>query len=232
VNEREHILESIRVVARQLGYLVDEVMFLGGAIVGLLLTDPAAPEVRATLDVDVVIKSSRSRYDELDEELRGLGFKHCLDEGAPTCRWVVGDYRVDIVRVGAGANSYQDRWTPAAIDRSKRIEIERGREIHVVTAPYFIAIKLEAFQDRGNGDYIGSKDIEDIVQVLDGRMELHEEIVKAEPELREFLATEFHRLLGEEAFVEAISAHLLPDAASQAREVIILEKIRRVAELQ
>ena len=42
-----------RAVAR-LGYLADRMVFLGGCATALLLTDPAAPEVRATQDVDVI----------------------------------------------------------------------------------------------------------------------------------------------------------------------------------
>lgn len=38
----------------RLGPLVEDFVFLGGCAVGLLLTDRAAPPVRATVDVDVI----------------------------------------------------------------------------------------------------------------------------------------------------------------------------------
>jgi hypothetical protein len=37
-------------VATRLGSLLDKVVFLGGATTSLLITDPAAPEIRGTLD--------------------------------------------------------------------------------------------------------------------------------------------------------------------------------------
>jgi len=44
-----------------------------------------------------------------------------------------------------------------------------GRIISLIAAPVFIATKLEAFHDRGGGDFLASHDLEDIVTVVDGR---------------------------------------------------------------
>ncbi|MCP4447623.1 MAG: hypothetical protein GY811_20130 [Myxococcales bacterium] len=41
-------------VARALGDFRSEVVFVGGATLGLLVSDPAAPMVRPTDDIDVV----------------------------------------------------------------------------------------------------------------------------------------------------------------------------------
>jgi hypothetical protein len=46
--------ELLELAAGILGPLVDEIVFLGGATVHLWLTEPAAPPVRATDDVDVI----------------------------------------------------------------------------------------------------------------------------------------------------------------------------------
>lgn len=48
--------------------------------------------------------------------------------------------------------------------------------VRMITAPYFIACKLAAFAGRGNGDYLMSHDMEDIVAVMDGRPELVSEV--------------------------------------------------------
>jgi len=39
------------------------------------------------------------------------------------------------------------------------------RDIRLITAPYFLATKFEAFHGRGHGDVRGSHDLEDIVAV-------------------------------------------------------------------
>ena len=84
-------IEWVRIVAERLGDLRDEVVFLGGATVGLLLTDPATATVRGTKDVDVTVEvGSWGEYAPLQERLREKGFTEDTSEGAPLCRWVVG----------------------------------------------------------------------------------------------------------------------------------------------
>jgi hypothetical protein len=49
------------------------------------------------------------------------------------------------------------------------VELPSGAGVRSVSAPYFLATKLEAFDGRGSGDYLTSHDIEDLVAVIDGR---------------------------------------------------------------
>ena len=52
---RDPNVAMVERVAIHLGDLRTRVVFLGGAATGLLLTDPAAPAIRVTKDVDVII---------------------------------------------------------------------------------------------------------------------------------------------------------------------------------
>lgn len=76
-------------VARAIGDLSSDVVFLGGATVGLLITDSAAPRVRPTKDVDVVVEvASYAEYQvKIGSALRDAGFVECADRGAPICAW-------------------------------------------------------------------------------------------------------------------------------------------------
>src|SRR6266404_4514567 len=47
-------LELLKQVAKRLGSLLPEVVFVGGCTTELFITDEAAPEVRPTFDVDVI----------------------------------------------------------------------------------------------------------------------------------------------------------------------------------
>lgn len=47
---RQHLI----VAAGLLGPLLDELVFVGGAVTGLLVTDSAAGEPRVTVDVDAI----------------------------------------------------------------------------------------------------------------------------------------------------------------------------------
>jgi hypothetical protein len=50
-------LERVELVATALGPLRDELVFVGGCAVGLLMSDPGATPIRATIDVDLVAPS-------------------------------------------------------------------------------------------------------------------------------------------------------------------------------
>ncbi len=68
-------IDMVKTVAIKIKPLIDKVAFLGGATTGLLITDPAAVEIRPTLDVDIIIEIiSRGEYYKLEETLRSLGF--------------------------------------------------------------------------------------------------------------------------------------------------------------
>jgi hypothetical protein len=99
----------------------------------------------------------------------------------------------------------------------------------VVTAPYFVATKLEAFKGRGRGDYSGSHDLEDLVAVIDGRDDIVDEILGAE-EVRSYIAEEFRTLMGATAFVNSLEGHLLPDPGSQRRLPILRDRLTRICQ--
>lgn len=87
--EKNPNLEIMILAVEQLGELVDEMVFLGGCATGLLITDPAAPPIRVTRDVDAIVQViSRADYYQLSEKLRARGFKEDASEGAPICRWL------------------------------------------------------------------------------------------------------------------------------------------------
>jgi hypothetical protein len=98
-------------------------------------------------------------------------------------------------------------------------------EIRVITAPYFLATKLEAFHGRGKNDF-SSHDLEDIVTVIDGRSELADEVRLAPADLRKYLSDEFGALLSNRDFLEALPGHLLFDAASQQRAGLVLGRMK------
>ena len=49
-------LEIVEIAASRLGAIREETVFVGGCATGLLLTDAAAPPIRATRDVDVIVE--------------------------------------------------------------------------------------------------------------------------------------------------------------------------------
>jgi hypothetical protein len=54
-------LERVEVVAAALGPLREQLVFVGGCAAGLLISDPAATPIHATLDVDLVVQVAALR---------------------------------------------------------------------------------------------------------------------------------------------------------------------------
>ena len=66
-------LEMLALAARGLAPLKEEIVFVGGATIELYLAGQPALMVRATDDVDCVVKvAARTAYHELEERLRAF----------------------------------------------------------------------------------------------------------------------------------------------------------------
>jgi hypothetical protein len=220
-------------VARSLGPMRDRVTFVGGSVIGLLITDEGAPDVRPTMDVDVIVEvASTGEYYRFARELRTLGFTEDRSEEAPICRWMVGGTRVDVLPTDEQVLGFSNRWYRPAASSAVRFEVEEGLAIRLITAPYLVATKLESFLGRGLGDFATSHDMEDIVALIDGRREVVEEIRKAPDDVRTFLAEAFRSFLAMEAFLESLPGHLPADRASQSRLPALKAGIDAIASLK
>ena len=124
---------------------------------------------------------------------------------------------------------FGNRWYTPAIHNAMKLSVSPSLDIRVITAPYFIATKLVAFQHRGRGDFLASRDIADIMSIIDGREELVKEVAGSEELLRSFLSENFREYLDQEDFREAVAGHLLPDAASQGRLPLLFSRMRQLA---
>lgn len=214
-----------------LGPMADEMVFIGGCATGLLITDPGANPIRATIDVDVLVEaSSLVSYHALSEKLRARGFIEDTSPRAPICRWMQGSIILDVMPTASDILGFGNRWYSPAFAASKSIDLPSGAEIRILPAPYFLATKFEAFDGRGEGDYLLSRDMEDIISVLDGRPELIEEVKGAETELKKYLKDRLEGLLKNQNFIEALPGHLPPDSASQARVDLIISRIEKIIE--
>lgn len=222
-------VDNLRIVALRLNELgVHDIVFVGGAIIGLLISDSAAPEPRATLDVDVVTGiDSRKVFNDLEVRLREAG--HTQPEGGPICRWLIDGVIVDLMPLDEAILGFSNRWYRDLLQHAHTHQLE-GIDIRLASAPYLLATKLEAFRSRGDSDYRMSRDVEDIVILVDGRPELADEVRRAPQEVQGFLRTEIGRLLADEAFTDGIAGHLPPDTASQARGAIIQERLEAIRE--
>lgn len=229
----EENLAILSVVADAIGHLRDSLVFVGGCATGLLVTDVRAQPIRATIDVDLIAQvTGRSEYAALEREFEALGFTHDLSKDAPICRWKKADVIVDLMPTDEAILGFHNRWYPFAVESAQKLVLQDGLTIKLISAPAFIATKLEAFKGRGNKDYLLSHDLEDIVTVIDGRETLHAEISKTDTVLKNYVALEFSELLRNPYFTEALQGHLPADRASQQRLPRLRQRLRALAELE
>ncbi len=227
-------LAALQQIATRLGPLRDEVVFVGGMICSLLVTDSAAPPPRPTDDIDVVAAiATQAEYYALAGRLRALGFNEDGREGAPLCRWVVDGLTVDVMPDQPNVLGFSNRWYPAARATSTWHQIGDGpaHRIRVVDAAHFVATKLEAFHGRAGGDF-HHHDMEDIITVIDGRAELLGELTRSPDDVKAFVGREIHLLMSNDRFREALPGHLPGDRASQARLPLVERRLHAIAALR
>src|SRR5215469_6034785 len=191
----KHNLGLLIEAARFLKPLLSELVFVGGCTTALLITDKGAADVRATYDVDAIAKiSSFAAYANFSERLRKCGFTEDTGEGAPICRWRQRKTILDVMPLDEKILGFSNRWYKPAMDSALLHELESGLRVRVVAAVYFCATKLEAFAGRGKGDYQSSHDLEDLIAVVDGRVELIKEIEDGPQDVRAYIASEIKKL--------------------------------------
>jgi hypothetical protein len=143
------------------------------------------------------------------------------------CRWIIDEIKVDVMPTSATIIGFTNRWYGAAVRSAMRCALD-DLEIRVVTAPYFVATKLEAFRSRGNDDLWSSHDIGDVIVLADGRPALVDEMRSVPQDVRQFVANVLHGLFEQMDLDEAIAAHLPPDEASQQRAGFVAERLRHM----
>lgn len=225
--------ELLELAVSALGELVDQVVFVGGATVGLWITDPAAPPVRPTDDVDVVVEvTTRTEFYDFEAKLRKAGFREDQESGV-ICRWSHPDTGLvlDAMPSRADILGFENKWQAATIPHAVPHELPSGARIKAAPPVYMLAMKLEAFKGRGKNDFLASLDFGDIVTLIDGRPELLEEVAGADADVRAYIAEEMRRLPADPRLMDGLAGVMRGDAASQERvDVVVLPAFNALAE--
>lgn len=214
----------LKAVVRRLDRYSDKFVFLGGCVVGLLITDPASPDVRPTKDVDGLIEAiTYTEYVEAEKMLEKLGFFR--SEG-PICRWEIDGFLFDMLPQKGNIAGLENRWLELVPTNYREYELSEGSRIKVIDPVLFLGAKIEAFLSRGQNDFLSTHDLEDIVTLINGRGELVDEVESADLELRKYIADVFSAWLKERRFLEAIPGHLNPDVG---RVELVLNRFKAMA---
>lgn len=221
----------LQTVANGLGELKDEMVFVGGAVAELYVDNPAASEIRPTLDVDCVIEiSSKLQFARLEENLRARGFKNDMSEGAPICRWIYKDIKVDVMPTDSIVLGFSNRWYEEGIESKIQKTLPNGTEIFVFSPGYYLAAKFEAHNARGGNDLRQSHDFEDIIYILDNCSDILDNIGASNPSVKMYLKKECQKLLENPNITEGIEAALPYGSGEESGDMLGM-LIREIAEI-
>lgn len=222
----------LQTVANGLGDLRNEMVFVGGAVAELYADNPAASEIRPTLDVDCVIEiGSRLQFAKLEENLRAKGFTNDTSEGAPICRWIYKDIKVDVMPTDSAVLGFSNRWYEEGIENKISKTLPDETEVFVFPPEYYLATKFEAHNGRGGNDLRQSHDFEDIIYILNNCPEIFEDINNSNESVKGYLKEECISLLKNEGLTEGIES-ALPYGSGEESTDLILELIQSIAGIE
>lgn len=224
-------LATIGTVAEALQELRESMVFIGGAVISLYTDDPAADEIRPTKDIDLTIDLGNhySEFAKMQERLGELGI-HPDPEGESIASYKYQDISIDIMPAEDTAIGISNTWYKPGFAHLEQVTLENGLSINLLPAPYFLATKLEAFIDRGKGDYYGSHDFEDIIYLLDNRTTIVKEVAIVEDALRQYIAERLTAIKNERGSEEILLMHIHPLIREQ-RGKLLLEKFEALTNI-
>jgi predicted nucleotidyltransferase len=171
-------LASVAAVLDVFGAESEHLVFLGGCIPAFYARPVGAP-IRPTKDVDCISTMEPWILQEhILAELCSSGKLAPVMDTQFRYQVTGSDLLIDVmspdgINIGGGT-----RWMREAAERAIDRTLPDGRVVRVITPAYFVALKLEAFIDRGE-DLLSSKDIEDLVCIAVELDDLVEQITAA-----------------------------------------------------
>lgn len=221
-------IELLTSIANAMGGLREQVVFVGGCATGLLITQPLVADARVTEDVDAIVEVvSLVGYHALAAQLTGQGFKQTMADNTPPFRWYWNGMQLDLVPLDEKVLGFANRWYKPGFEAAATATLPSGLVLRHLSAPYFMATKLEAFKDRGNNDVYLSHDLEDVITVVDGREELTAELTTAPQDVRNFVAQTARGILQHTDFT-----NVLPGIVSQStRAGLVLQRFTHISKL-
>jgi hypothetical protein len=206
--------------------------FVGAGVLPLYLSDALRAWAEQTHDVDVVVAGrTRAAFRAAERRLEAVGLRHDTREGAPICRWTLEDVQVDVLPEEPGILGLQGALFPQAFAARHPTAARDGLEIPVVPLPWFAGLKARAYLDRGAADPWASKDLDDLLLLLEDHGEALVAVVldPASPaELRDTLAALAAALSAHPRASELVEAHLHPSGDLDRRSDRVVELLARM----
>lgn len=225
LKNQEINLKIVEKVALALGELNKEVIYVGGAVVSLYVTDEGAEQARPTKDIDIAVQIST--YGQMDILREKLATKKIYP--APTenvmYRYSHEDILIDFIPYDETPLGPTNSWLKPGFEKAYPVVIG-AIEINILPVSLFLATKWEAFKSRGS-DPRTSHDFEDIIYVVDNNKRLIEDFKKADHTVQDFLQEMSREILNHTSRNEIIECHINPFTVIERRGIVV-EKLQKM----
>ncbi len=221
-------LKVVEKVALALEELNDEVIYVGGAVVSLYVTDKGAEQPRPTKDIDISVQvSSYAQMNKLQESLASKKIFPAPTENV-MYRYTYEDVLIDFIPFEETPLGPTNKWLKPGFKKAYPITIGKAK-IKILPVSMFLATKWEAYKNRG-GDPRMSHDFEDIIYIIDNNLNLIDDVVNADKDVQTFLKEMSNEILSHSSLYEIIECHINPFTAVERRDLIIdkLEQIKKL----
>ena len=212
-------LKVVEKIAISLEELNEEVIYVGGAVVSLYVTDEGADQPRPTKDIDISVQiSTYSQMDEFREKLASKNIYPAQFENI-MYRYSYDDILIDFIPFEETPLGPTNSWLKPGFKKAYTVNIGKS-EIKILPVSLFLATKWEAFKNRGN-DPRTSHDFEDIIYIIDNNLKVVEDIQNADEDVQNFLSEMSNEILNHPSLNEIIECHINPFTANERRKIII-----------
>lgn len=216
------LIQMIYSVAKALEELNNQAVFVGGATVPLYLPQELQRLSRPTEDVDIVLNLiPKVKLHRMESLLRSKNFKNDSSKGAPLCRWLYAGIQVDIVSPDRTMHGFTNSWYKEGVSHTIKKNVNEI-EVNILSLPFFLATKLEAYDGRGQNDIISSHDIEDIISMIEliDENEIIGQIQQSPPQVKGFLADRFKALLQSDNILSAVQGNAIARNGTSTPKII------------
>jgi hypothetical protein len=200
-------LVLFRNTAKRMQPMLDELVFTGGCAISLLFSEPGFIRANPPQWLDVIANTNGELgHTGLTIKLKDMGMRE--DTMIGRGRWKMGALTVCFWNV-------DPVFSPFATPEMK---------VKIVNPAFLIALKIEAFQGRGQANY-QSDDLNDIVSLIAARPELPFDLKLAPPTVRGFVQKNLAELKPKHEFQEAVKRIL------GGEEALVEKALQRLNEL-
>ncbi|MDZ7720135.1 MAG: hypothetical protein U5K72_15070 [Balneolaceae bacterium] len=211
---KKHLIKA----AKKLENFLDNAAFVGGAILHTYLPKNFKGQTRITYDLDMVIRLSHyGKLEALNDRLATIGF-YPDKESNVICRYTDGELLLDVMPTKPEILGFTNQWYEEGLDNKEWIYLDFGTSIPRFTLPYYLAAKWEAVKNRGKNDWRTSKDMEDIITIIN--FNALEKMDNSTNKVLEYLNESFRELIEHKNGREIILSHLSGVDRANVDEII------------